>query len=206
MEKTLMETSSKTPSRSPSYMVTSASTERKFKFILAVQRNFKIIIFNIIIGQILALLIVANGKTSEILQKDEKFATPLFMTSLYYFFLFWLWFLINRKIKKPRLVFLFIAVCDSQSNFLMVFAFSKIPPYFIFVINVLSVFWTVILSIFFVKEYKYTKIHIIGVIIAIIGVCLTFYGCIAQLEDKNVLFDNMEGLAYCIIASLGYSM
>jgi drug/metabolite transporter (DMT)-like permease len=166
----------------------------------------RVIIFTIIVGQILALLIVANGKVSETLEMDKGFVTPLLMNSFYYFFLFILWLLINRTMILPKPSSLLIIVFDTQSSFLMVYAFSIIPANFIFIINILSVFWTVILSWIFIKAYKYKTSHVIGLLIAVVGVCLTLYGCFSEIDDKDEFFDNIKGMLLTLASSIGYSM
>jgi drug/metabolite transporter (DMT)-like permease len=188
----------KNNSRSNSYTSFIEKSENK--------RNIKIIIFTIIIGQVLALLIVANGKISEVLEKDKQFITPLLLNSFYYFFLFLIWLLVNRKLELPRLKYLLIIVFDTQSSFLMVYAFSLLPANFVFTVNILSVFWTVILSCIFIRTYKYMKVHIIGLGISVIGVGLTLFGCLNGIDDKSAIFENIKGLLLSLCASIGYSV
>lgn len=170
------------------------------------ERNVKFIIFNIIIGQILAVIGVGNGKLSEIIQNDKKVLIPLILTGSYYFSLFILWTVINKKFTKPKISYLLITIFDSQANFINVYAFSVIHFNYLFIINVCSVFWTVLITWIFIRRYKYKPIHIIAVGISIIGVSLSLYGCLSRIDDMDEFTNNFFGLILCIISSICYSM
>ena len=171
-----------------------------------IDRNYKFIIFNIIIGQLLAIIGVGNGKISEVIENDKKVVTPLLLTSLYYLILLTLWIIINRKVVCPRFMYIIIAIFDSQANFLNVYAFSVIHFNYLFIINVSSVFWTVLITWIFIKRYRYKKIHILAIGISIIGVIFMLYGCLSRINNKDDLFKNYKGLLYCLIASILYSV
>jgi drug/metabolite transporter (DMT)-like permease len=159
-----------------------------------------------LMGQLLALIIVSNSKISEILEKKRKFVTPLLLISMYYFFLFWLWFLVNRKLKLPKPIYFLIIALDSQANFLMIYAFSIIPANFVFVVSVQSVFWTVVLSLIIVRNYKYKLLHFVGLVISLGGVCVTLYGCLTEITNNDEFYLNIKGLLFSIGASVGFSM
>jgi drug/metabolite transporter (DMT)-like permease len=156
-------------------------------------------------GQLLALLMVANGKVSESIEKTNGFVTPLLLITIYYFFLFLLWVLVNKRLTLPKLSYLLIVAIDTQANFAMVYAFSIIPANFIFIVNIQTVFWTTILSMIFIKSYKYKFMHIVGSLIAICGGCLALYGCVSDLVSEE-FESTMKGVYYSLAASVGISM
>jgi drug/metabolite transporter (DMT)-like permease len=157
-------------------------------------------------GQLIALLMVANGKVSEILEKNKAFVTPFTLISIYYFFLFLLWLLVNKRLKLPKLSYLLIVALDTQANFAMVYAFSIIPANFIFIVNIQMVFWTTLLSMIFIKVYTYRWYHILGSLIAIGGGCLSLYGCLNAIKDSDDFLIHMKGVYYSLGASVGFSM
>lgn len=169
-------------------------------------RNIKFIIFNIIIGQILAIIGVTNGKISEIIENEKGVIIPLVLTASYYFLLFIVWLIINRKIVKPKLTYILIAIFDSQANFINVYAFHIIHFNYLFIINVCSVFWTVLITWIFIKKYKYKPVHMISVAISILGISLTLYGCLSRIEDIEELSKNYKGMLLCMVSSICYSM
>jgi drug/metabolite transporter (DMT)-like permease len=169
-------------------------------------RNIKFIIFNIIIGQILAIIGVGNGKISEIIENEKGIILPLILTSIYYLLLFILWMIINRKIVKPKLTYILITIFDSQANFINVYAFHIIHFNYLFIINVCSVFWTVLITWIFIKRYKYKPIHILAVGISILGIALSLYGCISRIDDTDEQSQNYTGLIICLVSSICYSM
>jgi drug/metabolite transporter (DMT)-like permease len=142
---------------------------------------------------------------AKIIEKDKGFITPLLLTALYYFLLLSFWIIFNRKLTKPRFVYVIIAVLDSQANFLNIYAFSIIHFNYAFIINISSVFWTCLLTWIFIKSYKYRKIHILGVSIALLGVAATLYGSMSRLAQIDSLFKDYKGLLLCIGASLLYA-
>jgi drug/metabolite transporter (DMT)-like permease len=168
--------------------------------------NIKFVLLNIIVGQILAVLNVTNGIVSDIIENDKKIVIPLFLISLFYLSLFIFWIIIRRKIVYPKLIFIFITIFHSQAIFLNIYAFSVIHFSYLFIINVSTVFWTVLFSCIFIRDYKYHSFHIYGVLICLIGVIITLYGCMSSIEDKEDLFNNYKGLLYTILSSILYSM
>jgi drug/metabolite transporter (DMT)-like permease len=170
------------------------------------ERNVKFIIFNIIIGQLLAVIGVGNGKISEIIENEKGVIIPLVLTSSYYFILYIVWMFINRKMVKPKLTYILIAIFDSQANFINVYAFHIIHFNYLFIINVCCVFWTVLITWIFIKKYKYKPIHIISVGVSIIGIALTIYGCMSRIEDIDELSKNYTGILLCLASSICYSM
>jgi drug/metabolite transporter (DMT)-like permease len=164
------------------------------------------IIFNIIIGQLLALIGIANGTFSKVMEKDLKYVTPLLMTASYYLLLAIVWLSINRTLKSPKFIYVLITIFDSQANFLNIYAFSVVNFSYPFIINISSVFWTCLFTWIFIKAYRYKKIHIIGVSLALLGVGITLLGALRLVDEKDKIFDNMKGLIYCLAASILYSM
>ncbi len=184
--------------RSISYTTTSETVNQK--------TNFKYVLLNLLVGQILAILNVTNGIISDIIENDKKVLTPLFLTSLFYLSLFIFWLIINRKISRPKINFVFITIFHSQAIFMTIYAFTVIHFNYLFIINVSTVFWTVLISYLFIRGYKYHIFHIYGVLICLIGVVITLYGCMSSIEDKEDLFDNYKGLILSIASSVLYSM
>lgn len=164
------------------------------------------IIFNIIIGQVLALLGIGNATFSMVIEKDMKVVIPLLLTASYYFLLALFWIIINRKISIPKVPYILITLFDSQANFMNIYAFSVIHFNYPFIINISSVFWTCLFTCLFIKRYKYKKVHIIGVVIVLLGVGVTLYGTLTKLVDHDTIFDNVKGLILCLAASICYAM
>lgn len=139
------------------------------------------------------------------IEKNKGIITPLLLAAGYYFFLFIIWLIFNRKIKLLKWQYIIIAVLDSQSMFLNIYAFSQINFNYPFIINVSSVFWTVLLTWIFIKRYRYKKFHILGVLICLLGVGVTLFGSLRTLS-KETIMSNLKGLICSIIASICYSM
>jgi len=165
-----------------------------------------IIIFNIIIGQVLALIGVGNAAISKIIENDLNFVIPLLLTASYYLLLFLFWIIVKRKIKYPKFSYILITIFDSQANFLNIYAFSVIHFNYPFIINVSCVFWTCIFTCLFIKKYRYTPFNIIGVVVTLLGVIITLVGTFTKLSDAEIIFDNLKGLLLCLAASVCYSM
>ena len=168
--------------------------------------NVKFIVFNIVIGQLLAIIGVGNGKISEIIEKEKGIVIPLLLTAFYYILLFFLWMIINRKIAKPKLTYILIVIFDSQANFINVYAFHVIHFNCLFIINVCSVLWTVLITWIFIKRYKYKPVHILAVGISVVGIGLSLYGSISRIKDLDEQAKNYKGLILCLISSVCYSM
>jgi drug/metabolite transporter (DMT)-like permease len=163
------------------------------------------LVFNILIGQFLALIGIANAYISTVIEKNYKMVIPLLLTSSYYILLALIWFLISKKFKKPKWYYILITFFDSQANFLNIYAFSIIHFSYPFIINVSSVFWTFLFTYFFIHKYKYKTTHIVGVVISFLGVGISLYGTIT-FNEKDKFWDNIKGLVCCLISSIFYSM
>lgn len=164
------------------------------------------LVFNILIGQFLALLGITNAYISTVIEKNYQFVIPLLLTSSYYILLALIWILISRTIKKPKWYYILITIFDSQANFLNIYAFSIIHFSYPFIINVSSVFWTFLFTYFFIHKYKYRLIHVVGVVISFIGVGISIYGSISFVSEEDKFWDNIKGLVCCLISSIFYSM
>lgn len=176
-------------------------------FILDINTNYKIILFNIIIGQTLALIGVGNGTLSKVIEKDYEFIIPLLLTASYYILLGIFWICIYRKLKLPKLSYIFITIFDSQANFLNIYAFSTVHFNYPFIVGVSTVFWTCLFTWLFIKRYKYRNIHILGVLLSLLGVGVTLYGSLSEMDwETNIFSDNIKGLVCCLVASVFYAM
>lgn len=194
-------------SNSADYLIDNDNKDKlkqKFKSLMA---SFKVILFTIAIGQLLALLSVSNGIFSQQLEIKYTFVTPLLLTSSYYALLGSVWLLINRTIKKPKLIYLIITIVDSQANFINVYAFSVIHFEYPFIINFCSVIWTSIFAWIFIKKYKYFINHILGILIAFGGIILTVMGMFNSFDDFKKLFNgNLIGILCCVSTSILYAI
>ena len=182
-------------------------------------KKLKKYLINILLGQAITIIGVINGYSVDKIQNNIKMNYPLILTSLYYIALFILYILIDRSIKKPKVSYLFIAFFDSQAAFLNIFAFSIISFNFPFIINISTFFWTVIITVIFIKTYKYSYFHYIGVTIAVIGIILSSLGIIFYEKDKpkrtlsmyylgDVLekkYSEIIGIILCVLASICYA-
>jgi drug/metabolite transporter (DMT)-like permease len=112
----------------------------------------------------------------------------------------------KRSLKKPRLIYILIAILDSQGNFLNIYAFSVIHFNYAFIINISSVFWTCLLTWLLIKRYTYKFSHIFGISFALCGVAATLYGSMSRLENEESILSNVKGLCFCLAASLLYSL
>lgn len=163
---------------------------------------------NIFLGQFLAILSVLNGLLSHRIETKHMVVTPLLMTSSYYFLLGAIWLIYNKlSLKRLRLVYYFITFIDSQANFINIFVFTFIQFEFPFIINFCSVIWTCLFTWLFITKYQYKASHVIGIVIALLGVIITLYGTFDGMNDINRLFsNNVKGFGLCLLTSLLYSM
>jgi drug/metabolite transporter (DMT)-like permease len=148
---------------------------------------------------------VGNATLSKIIEKDLRFVYPFLLTASYYVLLAIFWILIKRKIKFPKLSYILITIFDSQANFLNIYAFSVIHFNYPFIINVSSVLWTCILTCIFIRNYRYKKYHIIGVIITMVGVGVSLFSSLRKIQDDSIS-DNIKGLLFSLGASICYAM
>lgn len=160
-------------------------------------------IYNILVGQFLAILGVATGIFVELAQDKYQFNVPLIINSTYYFLLFLVYLIVSKKLIKPKLYFILIAIFDSQANFMCVYAFSVTHFNLPFIINFSSLLWTLIFSVIFIKTYKYTLLHWIGVLIICIGILESVLRGMIQ-DSQNEPF-NYKGLLLCIGTSICYA-
>jgi drug/metabolite transporter (DMT)-like permease len=136
----------------------------------------------------------------------KELMIPSLLSSTYYFTLALFWLLFLRKLNFPKIHFLFITLFHTQANFLNIYAFSKINFNYSFTINISSVIWTCIFTCIFIRRYKYTKFHILGVVLTLVGLGIAIYGRFEKNDDLNILLKNVEGTLYCLAASLCFSM
>ena len=164
--------------------------------------NYKKIILGLIIGQVLSILSVMNGLCSQYIEIKRMLKIPLILNSIYYLFIFILWIIITRKIEKPKIIYIIIAIIDSQANFICVYTFGSVKFEYPFIINFSSTIWSFFMTLIFVKKYKYCLIHFISVLISLIGVVLTLVGTFKNLSDVSLMFQNVKGLLLCLASSI----
>jgi drug/metabolite transporter (DMT)-like permease len=140
------------------------------------------------------------------IQTHYNYTIPLLLLSTYYLFFFIFSVIVHRKrIKKPKIKYILIAVLDSQANYLSVYSFSIIHFTYPFLINISSFFWSVIFTLLFLRNYRYKIMHFIGVIIVLAGACVSLYGSISGINQEESLFDNIKGLVICLVAAILYA-
>ena len=105
--------------------------------------------------------------------------------------------------KLPRIKHLLITIFDSQAIFLNVLAFSVIKFDYPFIINMSTVFWTILITWIFIKSYKYRLSHLFSTLFAMLGIAVTFIG---MYDNEFTFKDNYEGLIYCLGSSICTSM
>jgi len=108
------------------------------------------------------------------------------MSMNYYLLIFLIFIIKNKGLKKPKLNYFLIGLFDSQGTFLNVLAFSTLSFSYPYIINISSVVWTIILTFFFIKAYKYLKFHIIGMFICVLGIGLMVIELITSGKYKYI--------------------
>ena len=166
--------------------------------------NYTKIILGLLIGQLLSILSVLNGLCSQYLETKRNLVIPLLLTTSYYFLLFITWIIITREIHKPKLIYIILTIIDSQANFINVYTFSLIQFEYPFIINFLSVIWTVLLTMLFITKYTYTHIHKIGLLITFTGICIILCSNISISHLFNS--QSLKGLFCCLVTSVLYSV
>lgn len=160
---------------------------------------------HIIIGQFISLLSVFNGLACITIETKYHTVIPLLLTSTYYITLTLLWlYRAKFKLNQLKLIYAIIALIDSQANFINVYAFTIIQFEYPFIINFLSVIWTVLLTMIFITKYTYTKIHKIGLLVSFIGICIILCSNISISHLFNA--QSIKGLFCCLITSVLYSI
>ena len=167
--------------------------------------NYTKIILGLLIGQLLSILSVLNGLCSQYLETKRNLVIPLLLTTSYYFLLFITWIIITREIHKPKLIYIILTIIDSQANFINVYTFSLIQFEYPFIINFSSSIWTFLLTIIFIKKYKYKPLHYISIFISFIGILLAMFGTLHSLWDISSIFTNTKGLLLCLLTSVLYA-
>lgn len=168
--------------------------------------NYTKIILGLLIGQLLSILSVLNGLCSQYLETKRNFLIPLLLTTSYYFLLFITWIITTREIHRPKLIYIILTIIDSQANFINVYTFSLIQFEYPFIINFSSSIWTFLLTIVFIKKYKYKIIHYISILISFIGILLAMLGTLHSLSDISAMFTNIKGLLLCLFTSILYAV
>ena len=158
----------------------------------------------IVFGQLISILSVLNGLACVFIENSFNLRIPLLLTFTYYCFLSLLWlYKSDFKLSKLKTIYFLIALIDSQANFINVYAFTIVQFEYPFIINFLSVIWTIILTYLFIKKYTYTKIQKSGLVISFVGITLTLF-CNISLKEINIHF--IKGFIYCFITSILYSV
>jgi len=119
-----------------------------------------------------------------------------------------------RKLTWPKFKYILITIFDSQAIFLNVLAFSVIKFDYVFIINMSTVFWTIMITWLFIKNYKYRLSHLFSTLLAMLGITITFIGLYGNIPsfiiiaiDNDFPFkDNYVGLFYCIGSSICTTM
>ena len=129
------------------------------------------------------------------------------MNTTYYFLIFLIYSFISKcKIRKPRLIYIILSILDTQSCLINTFLFSFIPFDYPYIMNMLSIIWTVIFSMILLKTYKYLINHFFGMIIWLIGVIAMILGTFNSIKDLkddfNDFDDNIIGLILSLISSI----
>lgn len=181
-------------------------TKSIFNLIPLDSLNIKIVTFNVLIGQLLALIGVGNGFIAKLIQNKFETNISMSLTCFYYFLLFLTSSIIFRKFKKPKFYYFLIAIFDSQGNFFNVKAFSQTQFNFPFIVNISSVLWTLLITWIFIQSYKYRYTHVLGVFIVISGITASIYGKIIELYNSELVVENLNGIILCCISALCYSM
>ena len=173
--------------------------------------NIKKLILAILFGQLLSLLSVGNGYFVEEIQKQKELQIPLLLNSTYYLILFFIYFFISKlKVKKPKLIYIILSICDTQANYINIFIFSKIEFKYPYIINILSNIWTVLFTLILLRQYKYLINHKIGLILCFVGVFSAFLGSFNDIDKFVSMFssfnDDILGILLCLLVSLLYGL
>lgn len=172
-----------------------------------ITRTKKEVIISIILSQILAVIAVLNGLASTIIENNYRLSFPITLSMLYYFVLFLVYLFVVKTPKRPKLVFAIIALFESQGNCINIYAFTKLRFSYPFIINICGYFWTLLISRIFIKQYRYTYHHAIGIGISILGISSCVYGIIKFSNETNSEESSFSffGMLLCILSSLLYS-
>jgi hypothetical protein len=90
-----------------------------------------------------------------------------------------------RNIKRPRIVYIIIAICQSQSNFLSLYTFDMLGLHYPYMINISGVLFTMLIICIFIRSYQFNFTHFSASIVVITGVTITlvFYSkCIYNIQ------------------------
>ena len=160
---------------------------------------------HIIIGQFISLLSVFNGLACITIETKYHKVIPLLLTYTYYITLSLLWLYRSHfKLNHLKSIYAIIAFVDSQANFINVYTFTIIQFEYPFIINFLSVIWTVLLTMLFITKYTYTHIHKIGLLITFTGICIILCSNISISHLFNS--QSLKGLFCCLVTSVLYSV
>lgn len=170
-------------------------------------RTKKEISISIFLSQIIAVIGVLNGLANTLIENNYHLSFPITLSLLYYLVLFIVYLAIVKSPKRPKLVFILIALFDSQGNCLNIYAFTKLRFSFPFIINICGYFWTLLISSIFIKQYRYTFHHAIGIGISILGISSCVYGIVSYSNNQSSDEPPFSyfGMGICIVSSLFYS-
>ena len=128
------------------------------------------------------------------------------LTFIYYITFGLFWIIFNHGMVKPKLPYFLIIFFDTQTNFFKYLALSKGDLYYPYIINSSSILFIALLTYIFIKNYKYTWIHILANFLCFFGTILSFFGVLNGKENIiNELKNNFWSLIYALISAICFT-
>ena len=88
-----------------------------------------------------------------------------------------------------------------------IFAFSKGQLNYPFIINSSTILFCWLFTWIFIKKYKYSFLHIVGILLSFTGVIVTFYGALQIGEDIiKEIRENYIYFLFSLVSSICYSI
>lgn len=166
-----------------------------------------IIFVKIVLGQILAILCVANAQFSKQIENNPANVFPCLLNAGYYFLFGLFWLIYLRKLTFPKTFFFAIILFDTQANYLKVYSYTTCKFNYLFITYSTSVFFTCVLSLVFVRKYKLSLWHVGGMIIALVGIGLTLYGSVMNYPSLvKEINENYIGISCALGSAVCYSI
>ena len=155
----------------------------------------------------MALLSVGIGQTSKQIEENYNLPFPVILNFCYYLTFGITWLIIKRKLTQIKIYYILIILFDTQSNFLKILAFSKGQFNYPFIIGGSSILFSWLFTWIFIKKYKYTIWHILGILLSFSGVIVTFYGALNIGEDIFEEFiKNYQFFLFSLVSSICFSI
>ena len=165
------------------------------------------IAFNIFSGQLIAVIGVIIGLSASKLQNELSIDVPFFMMSFYFLLFFLLNILISRSLPAFNIAFICIAIVDSQANFLNLYAFNLIHFKYPFLINIISLVWTLPLTLLILKQNRFALLHYIAILFCLAGVACSLVGAIINGDFAINPDDSyIAGLIVCLCSAFCYAL